>query len=116
MGRSISVGGSLTPNTKTTVFTVPKGTQVHWPLLFLTNHTGSNKWVSAWWYDYKNNTEVRILDAVNVDAKKYIEFGGSGKYTVLEQYDEIRLQSETGSDFCYIVTLEYNNKIGVNGV
>lgn len=107
MGRKLSAGGQLTPSTKTTVYTVPARNTAIWSLLFLSNHTGNNKWISAWWYDASANIEVRIIDETNVDAKKYIQFGGGeGVYVVLEQGDEIRLQSETGSDFSYIATVE----------
>jgi hypothetical protein len=111
MSRKISVGGELTASTKTTVFTVPTKNTAQWSLLFLSNHTGNNKWVSAWWYDVSANTEIRIIDATNVDAKKYIQFGGGdGVYVVLEEGDEIRLQSESGSAFSYVATMEISPK------
>ena len=107
MSRKISVAGELTPSTKTTVFTVPVKNTALWHLLFLSNHVGSNKWISAWWYDASTETEVRIIDAVNVDAKKTLQFGGNvNEYVVLEQNDEIRLQAETGSNFTYVVSVE----------
>lgn len=107
MARKISVGGQLTPNSKTTVFTVPVKNTGDWSVLFLSNHTGNNKWVSVWWYDKSTDNEIRILDATNVDAKKQLQFGGNAnEFVVLEENDEIRLQTETGSDFSYIVTVE----------
>ena len=118
MPRKISIGGQLTASSKTTVFTVPTKNVAVWSLLFLSNHTGNNKWVSAWWYDASTNTEVRIIDSTSVDAKKYIQFGGDGIYVVLEENDEIRLQSESGSDFSYIATVEIEPKLGgqFNGI
>ena len=111
MSRKISLGGQLTASTKTTVFTVPTKNSGLWSLLFLSNHTGNNKWVSAWWYDASENVEVRIIDATNVDAKKYIQFGsGDGIFVVLEEGDEVRLQSESGSEFSYIVTVELTTR------
>jgi len=114
MSRKISVGGALTPNTKTTVYTVPTKNSAYWQLLFLSNHIGSNKSVSAWWYNKHNNTEVTIFDAVNVDAKKTLQFGGNAnEIVVLEEGDEIRLLVETGSSFTYIVTLDITPKSAV---
>jgi hypothetical protein len=114
MSRKISVGGALTPNTKTTVYTVPTKNSAYWQLLFLSNHLGSNKSISAWWYNKHNNTEVVIFDAVNVDAKKTLQFGGgTNENVVLEEGDEIRLLSETGSSFTYIITLEVSPKSAV---
>ena len=114
MSRKISVCGALTPNTKTTVYTVPTKNSAYWQLLFLSNHLGSNKSISAWWYNKHNNTEVVIFDAVNVDAKKTLQFGGNtNENVVLEEGDEIRLLSETGSSFTYIITLEVTPKSAV---
>jgi hypothetical protein len=114
MSRKISFGSSLTPNTKTTVYTVPTKNSAYWQLLFLSNHLGSNKSISAWWYNKHNNTEVVIFDAVNVDAKKTLQFGGNtNENVVLEEGDEIRLLSETGSSFTYIITLELTPKSAV---
>ena len=82
--------------------------------MFLSNHLGSNKSISAWWYNKHNNTEVVIFDAVNVDAKKTLQFGGNtNENVVLEEGDEIRLLSETGSSFTYIITLEVTPKSAV---
>jgi hypothetical protein len=107
MARKISKSGELTPSTKTTVFTVPVKNTALWHLLFLSNHTGNNKWVSAWWYDASTDTEIRIIDSTNVDAKKTLQFGGNvNEYVVLEENDEIRLQAENGSEFTYIVSME----------
>ena len=49
-----------------------------------------------------------------MDAKKTLQFGGNtNENVVLEEGDEIRLLSETGSSFTYIITLEVTPKSAV---
>ncbi len=50
--RPHSVGKNLTANVKTTVFTVPTRNIAKWTLAHISNHTGSNKSVSLWWYEW----------------------------------------------------------------
>jgi hypothetical protein len=95
--RPVSVGTVLTANTKTTVYTVPTGYYALWNLCYISNHTGNNKNVSVWWYDSSANTEVTIIDSYSLDARKFLQFGGGGAYVVLEEGDQIRIISETGS-------------------
>lgn len=110
---SVSIGGALTAGIKTTVFTAPDRKEIKWILLFISNHTGSNKAVSAWWYDKSSNTEIAVIDGYNLDAKKYIQFGGAGVYVVLEGGDEIRVQTESGSSMTYIITFEVAGKSAI---
>ena len=109
--RKISVGTNLTADTKTTVYTVPDGYRAAWNLCHVSNHTGSNKSISMFWYDASANVEIVVLDAYNLDAKKFIEFGGSGLYVLLEEGDQVRLTPEAGSSMSSIATfeLERNN-------
>lgn len=104
--RSLSVGRNLTANTKTTLFTVPTRQVVKWNLAHISNHTGSNKYVSLWWYDKSENTEVVIIDQYSLDARKILQFGGNGLYVTLEEGDEVRITSETGSAMSVTVTFE----------
>jgi hypothetical protein len=103
---SVSIGGALEAGTKTTVFTAPERKEIKLVLLFISNHTGNNKAVSAWWYDKSSDTEIAIIDGYDLDAKKYIQFGGDGAYVVLEGGDEIRIQTENSSSMTYIITFE----------
>jgi hypothetical protein len=107
--RELSVGNNLTANVKTTVYTVPTGYYAKWSLLFVVNHTGNNKYIDALWYDKSANIEIRVLDNYTLSPSQYIRFDGSA-FVVLEEGDEIRLQSETGSDMSTINTIELVRK------
>ena len=109
MSRPHSVGKNLTANTKTTVFTVPTRNIAKWVLAHIGNHTGSNKAVTLWWYDSSENIEVVVIDGYNLDARKFIEFG-NGNYIVLDEGDEIRVTSETGSAMSILITVELDQR------
>ena len=109
MSRPHSVGKNLTANVKTTVFTVPTRNTAKLTLAHISNHTGGDKSVSLWWYDSSENTEVVIIDGYNLDARKYVQFNG-GAYIVLDEGDEIRVQSETGSAMSIIVSMELEQR------
>lgn len=107
--KPFSVGANLTPNTKTTLYTVPSGYYVKWNLLYAGNGTSSAKDFSAWWYDKSNNTEIGIVIDYPLDAKGYLKFDG-GAYVTLEEGDEIRVQAELGSTTSVIITVELIQK------
>lgn len=107
--REISVGTNLTANVKTTVYTVPTGYYAKWNLCYVVNHTGNNKYVDSIWYDKSENTEIRVLDNYILSPTQFIKFDG-GAYVVLEEGDEVRLLSETGSDMSAINTFELIRK------
>lgn len=107
--REISVGTNLTANVKTTVYTVPTGYYAKWNLCYVVNHTGNNKYVDALWYDSSAATEIRVLDNYILSPTQFIKFDG-GAYIVLEEGDEVRLMSETGSDMSAINTFELIRK------
>ena len=102
--RPLSVGKNLVANTKTTVFTVPTRQIAKWNLLYASNHSTSSKWVTCWWYDKSENTEIEIVFQYGLTAKAFLKLDNS--YTVLEEGDEIRVQSETGSACTVICTFE----------
>lgn len=108
--RPHSVGKNLVANTKTVMFTVPTRNIAKWTLAHIGNHTGNNKAVSLWWYDSSENTEVVIIDLYNLDARKFIEFGGNGLSIILDEGDEIRVKSETGSTASCIITVELEQR------
>lgn len=107
--REVSVGNNLTANVKTTVYTVPTGYYAKWNLCYVVNHTGNNKYVDAIWYDKSANTEIRVLDNYILSPTQFIKFDG-GAYVVLEEGDEVRMLSETGSDMSAINTFELVRK------
>lgn len=103
--REVSVGNNLVAGVKTTVFTVPDKTYARWNLLYVMNNGTSNKHVSVWWYDSSANTEIEILNQVTVTTKQYLKLDG-GTYVVLEEGDEVRIQSEAASTISTINTFE----------
>ena len=103
--REISVGTNHTAGVKQTVFTVPDKHYGKWTLLYLINNGGSNKTASVWWYDSSTNTEIEILNTVPVATKAYVKLDG-GTYVVLEEGDEIRIQTEATSTITSVVTVE----------
>jgi len=108
--KPVSTGTILTANTLTTVFTVPTGYYAKWNLCYISNHTGSNKSVSVWWYDSSSTNEITIIDGYNLDAKKFLQFGGGGAYVVLEEGDQVRITTETGSAMSATNTFELYRK------
>lgn len=107
--REVSVGNNLTANVKTTVYTVPTGYYAKWNLCYVVNHTGNNKYIDAIWYDKSANAEIRVLDNYILSPTQFVKFDG-GAYVVMEEGDEIRLMSETGSDMSAINTFELIRK------
>jgi hypothetical protein len=103
--RPISVGKNLVANTKTTLYTVPLQNIGKWNLLYAVNNSSQAKNFSAWWYDYSTNTEIEIVKDYPLTAKSFLKLDG-GAYTLLEERDEIRVQSETGSTASVVVTIE----------
>ena len=107
--RQISVGNNLTAATKTTVYTVPTGYYALWNLCYVINHGGNNKTIDVFWYDKTTTTEIKILDNYVLSPGQYIKFDG-GAYIVLEESDEIRCESETGSTMSIVNTFELYRK------
>lgn len=107
--REVSVGNNLTANVKTTVYTVPTGYYAKWNLCYVVNHTGNNKVIDAIWYDKSTNSEIRVLDNYILSPTQFVKFDG-GAYVVMEEGDEVRLMSETGSDMSAINTFELVRK------
>lgn len=103
--RPVSNGKNLVANTKTTMFVVPARNIAKWNLLWAINNTASPKHFTAWWYDKSNNIEISIVNEYPLAAKTYLRFDG-GAYVVLEEGDEIRVQTETGATASCLVTLE----------
>lgn len=103
--RPVSVGKNLVANTKTTMFVVPSRQIAKWNLLWAVNNTASPKHFTAWWYDKSTNTEISVIFEYPLAAKTYLRFDG-GAYITLEEGDEIRVQSETGSTATCVCTFE----------
>lgn len=107
--RQVSVGNNLTAATKTTVYTVPTGYYALWTLCYVINHTGNNKHIDVYWYDHSINTEVKVVDNYVLSPSQYLKFDGEA-YVVLEEGDQIRVESESASTMSTINTFEVIRK------
>ena len=108
MSRPHSVGKDLVANTTTVMFTVPTRNIARWSLLFAANHSASSKWFTCWWYDSSENTEIEVVFEYAITAKNFLKFDGSE--VILDEGDEIRVQSETGSSCTCIITVELEQR------
>lgn len=113
MARSVSVGKNLAAGTETVVYTVPQGYYAIWNLMYAHNATGSNKYLTADWYDVSEDTHINILEQQNFTSKMYFQFSGNGSGVVMEEGDQVHMTTETGSNFGIICTFELIKKEGV---
>jgi hypothetical protein len=102
--RELTVGKNIVANTPTVIYTVPKGCKAILTLLYISNSTGSNKTVSAVWHDHSEGDDIVILGTTNLDANKYIQL--SDGRVVLDEYDYIKITTETGSTMSVILSME----------
>ena len=103
--RPISVGVSPTAATLTTVYTVPTGYYALFSLLYIHNTTGSTKAITAQWYDASLATSYAILENYGLTSKEYLKFDGEA-FIALEEGDQLRVTTETGSTFTVLATFE----------
>ena len=103
--RPVSVAVEPTAATLTTVYTVPTGYYALWNLMYLHNTTGSTKSITCEWYDASASTSWDILSSYNMSSKEYLKFNG-GAFIVLEEGDEFRVTTESGSTFSVLATFE----------
>jgi hypothetical protein len=102
--RELTVGKNIVANTPTVIYTVPKGCKAILTLLYISNSTGSNKTVNAVWHDHSEGDDIVILGTTNLDANKYIQL--SDGRVVLDEYDYIKITTETGSTMSVILSME----------
>lgn len=102
--RELTVAKNLTAGTSNTVYTVPKGCKAIATLLFLSNHTGSTKAITASWYDKSDNEVVDIIASKSLASKEFLQF--SDGRMVMDEYDELRCNPEATSSFSVIFTVE----------
>lgn len=103
--RPVSVATTPTAATLTTVYTVPTGYYALFNLMYLHNTTGSTKTITAQWYDASVATSYDILTDYSMGSKDYLKFDG-GAYIVLEEGDQFRVTTESGSTFSVLGTFE----------
>ena len=100
-----SVGKQLTAGVSTTLFTVPNGYKAEVSLLFISNNTGNNKSISAYWqHAHDAGHQIRIIDGYLLAAKEFIKFDGST--IIMQSGDSMVLTTEGGSDMSAICTFD----------
>jgi hypothetical protein len=103
--KPISIPVNPTAATLTSVYTVPTGYYAKMSVMFIHNTSGSNKHITVQWTDASSSTTYDILSQYTISAKTYVLFDG-GAYIVLEEGDQIKITTETGSTFTFIATFE----------
>jgi hypothetical protein len=100
-----SVGKPLTAGAANTLFIVPAGYKAEVSLLFISNHTGNNKTISAYWqHAHDAAHQIIIIDGYSLAATEFIKFDGST--IVMQSGDSIVLTPEAGSNMSAIVTFD----------
>jgi hypothetical protein len=100
-----SVGITLPAGTATTVFTVPKGYVAEVDMLFISNHSGNNKTVSAYWqHEHDPTHQIYIIDAYPLATKGFVQFSGGS--IIMQQGDSLVVTPEATSDMSVIVTFD----------
>ena len=110
MSRKISVGKNKSTTTKEALYTVPTKQTAYWNLLYIVNTGANNKYVTVYWYDKSLNTEYSILNQYTLNSRQYVQFDGNA-VTVLDEGDEIRIETESSSSFSFIATLDLEPKL-----
>ena len=100
-----SVGKLLTAGAANTLFIVPAGYKAEVSLLFISNHTGNNKTISAYWqHAHDAAHQIIIIDGYPLAATEFLKFDGST--IVMQSGDSMVLTPEAGSDMSAIATFE----------
>lgn len=74
-------------------------------VMYIHNTGGGSKHITVQWTDASTSTTYDILNQYSVSAKAYLLFDG-GAYIVLEEGDQIKITTESGSTFTFIGTFE----------
>ena len=112
MSRKVTIGVNLTDTTKVTLYTVPIRNNAYWDLFYAINNGANNKYISLFWYDKSEDTEIEILNEYTLNAKNFLKFDG-GAVVVLDQEDEIRVQQETDANISVLATVEVFPELSV---
>ena len=103
--RALSVGISPTAAVDTTVYTCPIGYYAKFTVMYIHNTGGSTKHITVQWFDSSASTTLDILTALDLTTKEYLQFDGNA-YIVLEEGDQIKITTQSGSTFSFIATFE----------
>jgi hypothetical protein len=105
-----SVGKQLTAGVVNTLFTVPNGYKAEVSLLFISNHTGNNKTISAYWqHAHDAAHQIRIIDGYQLATTEFIKFDGST--IVMQSGDSMVLTPESASDMSAIATFDLRKEL-----
>lgn len=106
-----SIGKELTAGVENVVFTVPAGFKAEISLLFISNHTGNNKTVSALWqHAHDPLHRIYIVDGFLLAATEFVKFDGST--LVMQSGDSLRVTTEVDSAMSVIVTFDLYKEAG----
>jgi hypothetical protein len=114
--RELTIGKNIVANTPTTVYTVPKGCKAIVTLLFISNSTGSGKTVTAVWHDHSEGDDITIAHSTSLNSgnNNYLQL--SDGRMVMDEYDYVKITTETGSTMSAILTMEiHQNTAYQNG-
>jgi len=107
-----SVGKNLTANTLTTLFTVPTRNLAKVTNILVSNHSTSAKHITVYWYDASANVSIEVLFEYNLTSKNFLIID-NGFYFMMDEKDERRAISQTGSTATIIASFEIEQRSSV---
>lgn len=100
-----SVGITVPANVLTEVFTVPSGYIADVSMLFVSNHTSGSKWVDVYWqHQHDADHKIYILYQKSLSSKEFLQFSNGS--VMLKEGDSMWINTEAGSDYTIIVTMD----------
>ncbi len=103
--RPHSVGKNLTANTLTTLFTVPTRNMAITHDILMTNRGAGNKHISIYWYDKSTDTSIEVVHERTISAKTSAVIDSTFSF-VMDEDDELRAISETGSTMTVVASFD----------
>ena len=103
--RPHSIGKNLTANTLTTLFTVPTRNMAITHDILMTNRGAGNKHISIYWYDKSTNTSIEVVHERTISAKTSDVIDSNFSF-VMDEDDELRAISETGSTITVVASFD----------
>ncbi len=103
--RPHSIGKNLTANTLTTLFTVPTRNMAITHDILMTNRGAGNKHISIYWYDKSTDTSIEVVHERTISAKTSATIDNDFSF-VMDEDDELRAISETGSTMTVVASFD----------
>lgn len=104
-----SVGKELVANTMTTIFTVPTRSLAKCHNILISNHSTSAKHISVFWFDASASVEIDILFEYNLTSKNFLILD-KNFFFMMDEGDQLRAKSETGSTATIVVSFEIEQR------